>query len=178
MRKENRQDWRLSGGFYYRLNENGEAIICGAEDWPEILVIPEIIDGHTVVEIGDGAFSSDVKAQSLSFTDGPVSEEQLTAKSMDIMIEDMVCKRLKKVTLPETIRRIGCCAFYQNNEISEVNIPRSVEEIDSCAFSNVWGVTRFEIPATTKVYKDYPEDDLCEEQAAFEGCVNAEFVFI
>lgn len=68
----NRENQLLANGFYYRLNENGEAIICGAEVWPEVLIIPETLDGHTVVEIGDGAFDTDNAVDSVLLTDGPV----------------------------------------------------------------------------------------------------------
>ena len=73
----NRENQLLANGFYYRLNENGEAIICGAEVWPEVLIIPETLDGHTVVEIGDGAFDTDNAVDSVLLTDGPVSYTHL-----------------------------------------------------------------------------------------------------
>lgn len=168
----------LTDGFYYRLNGSGEAILCGAQVWPEVLVIPETLDGHTVVEIGDNAFDTDNAVDSVHLGDGPIPADQLSAKFMDIMIEEMVRNRLKKVVLPDTIRRIGACAFYQNNGICEINIPRSVRQIDTLAFANVCGVKRFEIPAAAKVYKECPEDEWWDDQAAFEGCEDAEILFV
>lgn len=174
----NRENQLLANGFYYRLNENGEAIICGAEVWPEVLIIPEALDGHTVVEIGDYAFDTDNAADSVCFCNGPVSMAQISANFMDIMVADMVRNRLKKVVLPESIRRIGSCSFYQNNGITEINIPRNVREIGALAFANVWGVKRFEIPVGANVYKEYPADEWWDDQAAFEGCEGAEIVFV
>lgn len=174
----NREGQLLADGFYYRLNENGEAILCGAEIWPEVLIIPDTLDGHTVVEIGDNAFDTDNVADSVQLSDGPIPASQLSTKFMDVAIEEMVQNRLKKVVLPETIRRIGQCAFFQNNGICEINIPRSVREIDTLAFANVCRVPRFEIPADAKVYKEYPEDEWWDDQAAFEGCEEAEIVFV
>lgn len=142
------------------------------------MVIPETLDGHIVVEIGNGAFDAHDAAESVSFSDGPVPAAQYGAKFMDVMVEEMVSERLKKVVLPETIRRIGQCAFYQNNGIHDINIPRSVQEVDTLAFANVCGVTRFEIPAGAKVYKEYPEDEWWDDQAAFEGCEGVEIVFV
>lgn len=174
----NRENQLLANGFYYRLNENGEAIICGAEVWPEVLIIPETLDGHTVVEIGDGAFDTDNAVDSVLLTDGPVPVDQIASKYMDVTIESIVCNRLKKVVLPETIRRIGACAFYLNHSISEINIPRSVKEIDTLAFANVCSVKRFEIPAGANVYKEYPDDEWWDDQAAFEDCEGVEIVFV
>ena len=178
MAAANRENQHLSDGFYYQLNENGEAIVCGAEIWPEVLIIPETLDGHIVVEIGDGAFDAHNAAESVFLGEGPVPAAQYSAKLMDVMIEDMVSRRLKKVVLPETIRRIGQCAFFQNNGICDINIPHSVREIDTLAFANVCGVTRFDIPAGAKVYKEYPEDEWWDDQAAFEVCEGAEIVFV
>lgn len=174
----NREGQLLADGFYYRLNESGEAILCGAEVWQDVLIIPETLDGHTIVEIGDNAFDTDNAADGVRLGDGPIPAAQLSAKFMDIMIEEMVRNRLKKVVLPDTIRRIGACAFYQNNGICEINIPRSVRQIDTLAFANVWGVKRFEIPTDAKVYKEYPEDEWWDDQAAFEGCEDAEILFV
>ena len=47
------------GGFYYQTNAKGEAVILGAKGWPEVLIIPEEIDGHPVTEIGNSAFDTD-----------------------------------------------------------------------------------------------------------------------
>lgn len=174
----NREGQLLADGFYYQLNELGEAILCGAEVWPEVLIIPDTLDGHTVVEIGDYAFDTDHAVDGVRLGDGPIPASQLSAKYMDILIEEIVRNRLKKVVLPEGIRKIGACAFYQNNGICGINIPRSVREIDTLAFANVCRVDRFEIPADAKVYKEYPEDEWWDDQAAFEGCEGAEILFV
>lgn len=164
--------------FYYTVNEKGEAIIQGAEVWTEELIILEELDGHVVTEIGDGAFDTDVAAEKFCFTDGPVSLKQFAAKIADTMVLEMIRTKLKKVVLPQTIRRIGVAAFYQNNDLSEINIPQNVEVIDSLAFAGVFGVRCFEIPASANVYREYPNDPLWEDQAAFERCEDAEFVYI
>ena len=46
-----------SEGFVYDKYENSTVRITGIEQAPRILVIPEAIDGMTVVEIGERAFA-------------------------------------------------------------------------------------------------------------------------
>lgn len=53
-------------------------------------------------------------------------------------------------------------------------MPRSVRQIDTLAFANVCGVKRLEISADAKVYKEHPEDEWWDDQAAFEECEDAE----
>lgn len=86
----NREGQLLADGFYYRLNESGEAILCGAEIWPEALMISDTRGGHTVVEIGDNAFDTDNAADSARLGDGPIPAARPSAKLMDITIEEMV----------------------------------------------------------------------------------------
>ena len=74
----------------YRFNKNGEAILCGAEIWPEALIISDTRDGHTAVEIGDNAFDTDNAADSSRLGDGPIPAARPSATFMDIMIEEMV----------------------------------------------------------------------------------------
>lgn len=68
-----------------------------------------------VTEIGDGAFDTDEAVEKFCLTDGPVSKEQFAAKIVDTMMLESIQTKLKKVVLPETIRRIGVVAFYHND---------------------------------------------------------------
>ena len=48
------------GSFYYDLYENGTVAVTGRTAADKHMVIPEKIDGHAVVAIGNGAFRDDV----------------------------------------------------------------------------------------------------------------------
>ena len=73
------------GGFYYQTNAKGEAVILGAKEWPEILIIPEEIDGHPVTEIGNSAFDTDAVMERVGLAwDKSVRTEQFSAKLADI----------------------------------------------------------------------------------------------
>ncbi len=168
---------KRDGNFYYTVLPDGTASIQGAEEWPEVLIIPQTVGGLTVTEIGNGAFDTDHAADRVRLTDGPVPLEQLAAKITDNEIELKVRERLKEVHLPETIRRIGSCAFYQNVNLAHINFPAGLEKIECLAFCNVY-CDRFIIPKATVIEKAFPEDEIWDDNAAFEGCEGAEFIFI
>lgn len=150
-----------ANNFYYKLNEQGEAIITGAEVWPEVLIIPEQLDGYTVVEIGGSAFDTDI-----------VYHEKLSLEKAEnrCIYED----RIKEVQLPETIRSIGACAFYQCNSLHKINFPKSLRWIDSLAFANAWELEEIRLPKGCELYWEdtFTSDSrlaVFEEQGAFEG---------
>ena len=169
-----KKEKKRAGNFYYYLNENGEAVIAGAIEWPEILVIPEEIDGHPVTEIGNGAFDTDRKLYSdedsyeeskIEHLWEPLDEEQFWREREAILSLD---HQIKEVRLPDTIRIIGPCAFYQNFALGKINFPKGLKFIDGCAFTNT-RLFKIRIPHSCELYH---EEGLAvwQEQGAFEGC--------
>lgn len=159
----------FDGTFYYWLNENGEATIYGAAEWPETLVIPAEIDGHPVTEIGACAFDTDMVMERVGLVWGkPVPVEQFATKWADIMIQEDARHRIKEVQLPDTIRKIGSGAFYYNNSLAKINFPRGLREIGSCAFANA-DFNKVLLPRECKIYHE-EGDEVWQEQGAFEGC--------
>ena len=163
------QEKLCDGQFYYALKENGEAVILGANEWPEVLRIPNEVAGHVVTEIGMGAFDTDaVIEQSGLVWNQSVPKELLAAKYMDLNIQRIAQERIKEVYLPDTIQRIGACAFYQNNALEKINFPRGLKEIDSCAFANTQ-LSKVCVPKECKIYHE-EGCEIWQEQGAFEGC--------
>ena len=121
------EDIRKSGLFSYTLKWNGEAKIIGfdweANDGKDVFV-PQLIDGFTVTEIGDYAFSS-VDA---GYEENPYVSYTLTYGKNDAGSEKV------NVTLPNTITKIGKKAFFCTNILS-CTIPENVEIIDDGAFA-------------------------------------------
>lgn len=157
------------GDFYYQTNANGEAVILGAKIWTEILIIPAEINGHPVTEIGNGAFDTDAVMEQAGFAwDKGVVAEQLSSKLADMSIQQIARERIKEVRLPDTIQKIGTCAFYCNNALEKVNFPKGLKSIASCAFANT-KLTKVQIPKNCEVYHE-EGDEVWQEQGAFEGC--------
>lgn len=103
--------------FEYKVNENHKTEICvlrcyGDSEWIEI---PSIIDQYQVTEIGDYIFSR-----------GYQSQEE----------EAAVCgEQVKKVVLPDTVKKIGKYAFYGCRYLEELTIYQGVSNIGGGAFT-------------------------------------------
>ncbi len=106
-------DTKTSGLYTYEIKGNGTVRITGF-DWKtngnNDIYVPRMIDGYTVTEIGEMAFSSNTA-------------------SLSSLIGNKVV-----LTIPDTITTIGKKAFFCTN-IQIVQIPSSVELIGEGAFA-------------------------------------------
>ena len=97
--------------------------------------IPDKIDGKTVRDIGDNAFS------------GCSALEQITIPDCVENIKKSAfngCKNLTAIDLPDKLKTIGLCAFA-NCGFTEITIPESVVTIERLAFT-VTPITTITIP--------------------------------
>lgn len=158
-------------GFFYRL-ENGRAVITGAKEWPAVLVIPPLVDGHPVVGIANAAFDTDVAAQQHSLAPDPVDIELFSVKLMDMSIQCRIQNCVREVVLPDTLEFIGSCAFYQNFSLEKINFPQSLREVGPLAFCNA-SLPSIRVPKGCKLYHE-DDGEIWEDQGAFEGCAGYE----
>lgn len=160
---------KTCGIFRYSLNDQGSAVIRGANEWPEVLVIPEQLDGHPVTEIGLGAFNTDdVMSEVGLYWNNSVPMYQLPAKYMDQIIHDIAMERIKEVQLPETLERIEACAFYCCMNLGKVNFPKNLKYIGGEAFENC-DLHKVQIPKECEIYH-YADNMVWQETGAFQGC--------
>ncbi len=120
-----------SNGFRYFLNEESEAIISYYVGNESIVVVPEMLDGHPVTEIGEFAFSSFCS-----------SDYFFKYGSDDLISNDLITS----ITLPETIEVIGDYAFAGNLKLTEINIPSKVTTIPYECFNSCESLEYVEIP--------------------------------
>ena len=104
--------------------ENGVITECTIYELDE-LNIPSVINGQTIVGIGDYAFNNH-RITRATIPQGVTSIGEGAFKN---------CYNMQSVTLPDGLLTIGAYAFASNEELSEITIPASVTDIGAYAFS-------------------------------------------
>jgi len=120
----NKVSYAKEEGFLFKFNKDTQTITgyCGVV--PKCLIIPEEIEGRTVLKIGSHAFNT-VSLDAVILSDN-ITEVEGSAF-------DMCC--LNYVKLSSNLKRIGRYAFMYNN-ITKIELPKSLESIGERAFSN------------------------------------------
>lgn len=159
------------GWFTYEIKGNGTACIT-KYDWTynsgQDVYVPRMLDGYTVTEIGDYAFSDE---SIFSATDIP---------SGDLLGDEVV------IVLPDTVTVIGKQAFFWT-KITACNIPASVQKIGAGAFAGCKKINYFSVDSGNPVYTTidgvlynkpekelvaYPTKQLDEIVQAFEPVIS------
>ncbi len=109
------------------------------------LVVPQTIDGKTVVEICDSAFSS---------------------------------AKFTKITLPDTITRIGDFAFTTCTNMTSCNIPASVTVLGAGPFTNCTSLTNITIDSGNTNYKIIDQAIYTKDGTTLVNCPNAKSITI
>lgn len=109
-----------SGDYRYTLNDQGEAIISSWRGKDTKLVIPEKIEGHKVVGIGDGAFAFKKTLTSIKL---PSTLRSIGKEAFQ------GCYTLSALTLPKALISIGDGAFNYCDALKNLTLPLSLKEI-------------------------------------------------
>ena len=161
--------------YTYTLDDANRATITGYNGSAAALYIPEEIDGHEVVAIGDGAFENRTDLKTVMIPDSVTKIENWAFYN---------CNNLSTVTLSNNLNYMGEYAFGNCKKITKIEIPKSLDssggpfkncnglktvtfekgttEISSCLFEDCAGLEEIDIPDTVTVI----------ENSAFSGCVN------
>lgn len=100
----------------FRKQKNGTLIITAYKGAKTEVAVPERIGKNVVTAIGKGVFAGD------TYKPGAAKEQ----------IEQH--KKIRQITLPETITVIGKGAFHELPSLEKINLPESVKEIGDEAF--------------------------------------------
>ena len=105
--------------YKYSLDEDGNATITGYSGSVSALAIPQTIDGHKVVAIGEGAFKGTCLVN-------------VTIPDTVTMIGDSAfenCDNLKNVKISENLKKLGMMAFGNCDALTEVKVPKSITTV-------------------------------------------------
>ena len=92
------------------------------------VVVPEKIEGYPVVEIGDYCFSAKEP-----ILEGEIRETEIGKKEETHEISGAY---LTRISLPNTVERIGNCAFYNCTKLEEIIFGKKLGQAGSDAFMN------------------------------------------
>lgn len=113
------------GNFYYEEVSNGVKITSYYGNDADV-VIPDTIDGKTVVEIGKSVFYVDSTIKSVTI---PKTVKSIGAKAFSS------CRNLEKVTFTgDGLESIGERAFESCGKLSQFSFPNTLCSIGECAF--------------------------------------------
>lgn len=113
-------------GIRYIISD-GAAIVTGCDENAVSLNIPAQLGGVPVKAIGERAFESHNKLQTVTIAEGVVSIEKEAF---------LHCRQLVSAQLPSTVTNIGISAFDTCDSLTEVNIPDGITVINERAFYN------------------------------------------
>lgn len=139
------------------------------------IAIPQKLDGHPVVSIGDNSFSSCKKITSIIIPEGVSSIgisafydcSSLVSVSMPTSLSSIggnafaACSKLMSATIPPNVNSIGSSAFYNCVRLMSASIPNGITIIPDYLFSECTGLTSVTIPPSVTTIR----------QGAFSGCI-------
>jgi len=138
--------------FSYDTTWDGEGILIkGYTGKSRKVVIPAMIDGLPVVEIGKDAFNG--KTTTISFSGGTAP------KNANFESNANEKAGITAITIPNTVEEIGSGAF-SNTEITRVTLPDELEVIPSSAFQDCKKLTKANLPSSLEIVGAF----------AFAGC--------
>lgn len=135
---------KKSGDFTYRLKGNGTAVITGYEGTSVEVFVPRMVDGYTVTEIGENAFSAVESGY------GKI----ITLPDTITVIGDRAFEKCKAsvINISDSVQSIGDFAFQSCENIQTVSIPAGVERIGTGAFARCSSIKEFYVDSQNAVY--------------------------
>ena len=112
--------------YKYSLDEDGNATITGYSGSVSALAIPQTIDGHKVVAIGEGAFKGTCLVN--------VTIPDTVTVIGDSAFEN--CDNLKNVKISENLKKLGMMAFGNCDALTEIEIPKNITTVAYNEFYN------------------------------------------
>lgn len=123
----------------YEISED-HVVITGTKNNPELLVLPDEIEGLPVTEIGKSAFS---RCWTLKAIELPSSVVRINEYAFND------CDGLTQVTLHEGLKEIDSLAFYSCDYLEELHVPDSVEIMNQ-PFSSCYSIKSVNYPKNLK----------------------------
>lgn len=196
----------LENGLRYVIKDNSYAVIVGYNGKEDVksVTVPDMIDGYSVKEIGDGAFVTNYQLENVYLPQGITTigeyafSECESLKSMKL--PDSVtcikegafnkCSSLKSINLPEGLTEIADETFFECEKLSGIVLPKNLKKVGVDAFGDCAGITSIVIPGKVETLCDgafygtsistikIPASVKMVEPAAFAFCNNLKSIVV
>ena len=103
----------VSGDWEYDITDDGDASIVAYHGTETDIVIPDTLDGLTVVRIANEAFQNRSNLRNISFPESLISIGQYAFQG---------CTNLKSLTLPLNLEKVGFCAFGDCYDLESITV--------------------------------------------------------
>ena len=148
--------------YTYTLDDANWATITGYTGSATALYIPEEIDGHEVVAIGNGAFENRTELRTVMIPD---SVMEIGSHAFNN------CTNLSNVTLSKNLKYMGGRAFGSCEKITQIEIPKSLDNCGNSGYSLYHGP----FGACSGLKKIIFEEGTTEvSNSLFRGCTGLE----
>ena len=111
----------------YTLDDEGNATITKYNGYARYLDIPEYIDGHKVIAIGNRTFEGNTY---ISVVHIPDDVNEIGYRSF------AECTNLYEINLPKGLVRLSEQVFYDDDKIASITIPKSLDECSGNTWTN------------------------------------------
>ena len=116
--------------YTYTLDDANRATITGYSGNATALYIPDEIDGHEVVAIGDRAFQNRTDLRTVMISDSVTEIEAYSFNN---------CTNLSNVTLSKSLKYMGGRAFGSCEKITQIEIPKSLDNCGNSGYASYHG---------------------------------------
>ena len=131
-----------TGVWSYNILEDGNVEILEYMGNAAEVVVPNEIDGNSVISIGNAAFMGDSSTK-IVISSGITSINE-SAFAM--------CSKLTSIEIPESVTSIGYNAFYGCSELTSIEIPSGVKNIEGDIFSGCDSLISIDVAEDNEVY--------------------------
>ena len=142
--------------FQYSVTDEGIVIEDYSGD-SDSVVIPDLIDGHPVVEIGDYAlYGKGIKRVSLpkglkyigdeALAENPITSIELPSTLLEIGDGAFSFCPIKEVILPDSVTKLGWGAFSDCSELKRIQLSAAMTEIPGACFHEDMALEEVIIP--------------------------------
>jgi hypothetical protein len=154
-----KNDFIIEAGFFAKKNTHGGVTLLRVFGTSPQLIVPSCIGKISVTEIGAYCFSKtrhlDAEAekwleayQVSAKASEPGGENEL--KTEQRMWQEICAERLEILELPDSVQKIGDCAFYNCKQLKKIIAGQKIVELGSDVFMNCIGLKQLIIRGSIK----------------------------